>query len=73
MYENQFCTGPGSGTQLVGACDGDLGGPLVVRKGDTDIQIGVAIWVPFPCDSVTVFHKVSAFIDFINKYISDED
>lgn len=71
LSDTNVCTGPLAGGQ--GACSGDSGGPLVTRGADGPVQIGVVSWGMIPCGSKgapSVFTRVSAFTDFINKHIN---
>jgi len=56
-----------------GACHGDSGGPAMIQNPDGSwIQIGITSWVHngiCAAPSHTVFSKVSAFLEFIRKYV----
>ncbi|XP_072389106.1 chymotrypsin-1-like [Diabrotica undecimpunctata] len=68
-YNNTVvCTGPVTGGK--GACYGDSGGPLV----QDGVLIGAVSWGTQPCandGSVTIYTKVSSYIDWINENIDE--
>lgn len=51
------------------ACYGDSGGPLLVRRDDTWVQVGVASWTIDDCstDWPTVFERVSAHANWVRQ------
>lgn len=64
--DGNVCIGPITGG--LSPCSGDSGGPLVYSNK----AVGVASWVVAPCGvrgAPAVYTKVSAYIDFIRKYV----
>ncbi|CAH2098069.1 unnamed protein product [Euphydryas editha] len=67
VFETQLCALTKAGE---GACHGDSGGPLV-REGR---QVGIVSWgVPCAKGKPDVYTKVEAFMDWIEKTLSDDD
>lgn len=66
---SMLCAG-GQGTS--GGCNGDSGGPLNCREGNSWVVRGVVSWgeTGCPTDFYTVFARVSSYIDWINQNIS---
>ncbi|CAO1320313.1 unnamed protein product [Diamesa serratosioi] len=72
LSSTNVCTGPLQ-THIT-ACLGDSGGPIVQGVQNENLEIvGIASWISaFPCgaiNAVTVYVRVSAFIDWINQRI----
>ncbi|CAO1367849.1 unnamed protein product [Diamesa hyperborea] len=73
LSTTNICTGPLQ--SRITACSGDSGGPIVQGVQNENLEIvGVASWISaFPCgaiNAVTVYVRVSAFIDWINQKIA---
>ncbi|XP_078374644.1 uncharacterized protein LOC144658165 [Oculina patagonica] len=62
-----------AGRQGKGGCHADSGGPFVCNEGGRWVLRGAVSWGHKLCrtDHYTVFARVSSFIDWINKKISD--
>ncbi|CAD7079088.1 unnamed protein product [Hermetia illucens] len=71
LADTNICTGPLTGG--VSACSGDSGGPFVQANASGNLEIiGVVSWGYIPCGSVdapSVYTRVSAYVDWINKNI----
>ncbi|XP_034947316.1 trypsin-like [Chelonus insularis] len=66
LHETNVCTGPLTGGYS--ACNGDSGGPLIIKNGNRSEVVGVVSWGIIPCGSKgapSVYTRVSAFIDWI--------
>jgi len=61
----------GAGNDIVGACNGDSGGPFVCRDEAGDSYLaGIVSWGMQPCAQLkfaSVYTRVSEFLDFINN------
>ncbi|XP_067655415.1 chymotrypsin-like serine proteinase [Haliotis asinina] len=58
--------------QKASACNGDSGGPMIIRNDDSDVLIGVTSWGISTCggDYPSVYTRVSEYISWINGYIN---
>jgi len=67
----QFCVGFDNG--YVGGCHGDSGGPAMIQTSDGSWkQMGIFSWIHSgrcASPSYSVYSKVPAFVDFIQKYV----
>lgn len=70
ITHNMICAGIPEGGR--GVCDGDNGGPLVVRRGENGWQqVGITSW-GYGCaepHAPAVFSRVPRFLDWINQEI----
>lgn len=73
VADTNLCTGHPEDHKL-SACSEDTGGPLITREDDKTTLVGVVSWFFFPCGvneyAPSVYTRVSAFIDFIEKYVN---
>lgn len=74
FHFNDMCTGPLDGS--TGTCNADSGGPSVQNNTVTGRLelVGITAWGPSPCNRPnypSVLARVSAFIGFINEYVTD--
>lgn len=62
-------------TRSVCPLQGDSGGPLAqVNENDEPVIVGIVSWGMYPCGSVgapSVYTRVSSFVDWINKKMSE--
>ena len=75
LSENMICAGIPSGART--ACNGDSGGPLMVRQADGQwLQVGVVSWGREPSDATTrcahenlysVYTNLSSYYDWISR------
>lgn len=71
--ESNLCAGSG-GDELKGACYGDSGGPVVMKKSSAqkDVQVGIVSWGSAGCsdaDKPEVLTRVSYFAGWIDEQI----
>ncbi|XP_046556116.1 fibrinolytic enzyme, isozyme C-like [Haliotis rubra] len=59
-------------SQQASACNGDSGGPMIIRNGQSDVLIGVTSWGISTCggDYPSVYTRVSEYIPWINSYVN---
>jgi secreted trypsin-like serine protease len=64
---NMICAGTSNGSK--DACFGDSGGPLLVRKGNADVQAGIVSWGPINGCGLTslygVYVRLDRYVDWI--------
>jgi secreted trypsin-like serine protease len=67
VTQNMFCAGSGYTNPLKSTCNGDSGGPIMVRddKGNY-AQIGIVSWGDLPCDGgIAAYTRLSNYVSWI--------
>ena len=69
LRDRLLCAGAMGGEP--GACHGDSGGPLFMRRGDDQVVVGIAVGGGPSCDEYSLFASVGYYSDWIRETSAD--